>query len=600
MDPATIRNFCIIAHIDHGKSTLADRFLELAGAVSEREASDQMLDDMDLEKERGITIKAKAVTLHHTHEGTDYTLNLIDTPGHVDFSYEVSRSLASCEGALLLVDASQGIEAQTVANMYLAMEAELEIIAVLNKVDMVAARPEEVADEIHSTFGMEPDEIYKVSAKSGLGVDALFKAVIEQIPPPAGDSDAPLRAMIFDSNYDEFRGVTAYVRVVDGAIEKGRKVMFMGTGFSYEVLELGIFGPEKQPRKRLGVGEVGYLICGIKEMTDVKVGDTVTDAKHSATESLPGFKEPQCMVYCGLYPSNNADFPDLRKALDKLKLNDASFTYQAETSDALGFGFRCGFLGLLHMEIVQERLERESSVNVIQTAPNVTYLVETTDGEEVRVERPAALPDPNHITAFKEPIVALSQIIPTSAVGAIMQLNTDRRGIYKKTEYLSAQRVILHYELPLSEIIYDYYDQFKSATRGFGTMDYEIIDYREANLVKMDILVNSVRVDALSTIVHRDNAEHIGRKLIVKLKRSIPRHMFKIPIQAALGGRIVARETISALRKNVTAKCYGGDITRKRKLLEKQKAGKKRMKAVGNVQIPQKAFMAVLSTRADK
>ncbi len=600
MDPSTIRNFCIIAHIDHGKSTLADRFLEMAGNVTERESSEQMLDDMDLEKERGITIKAKAVTLNYRLDGTDYTLNLIDTPGHVDFSYEVSRSLASCEGTLLLVDASQGIQAQTVANMYLAMEADLEIIPVLNKVDMVAARPEEVAEEIHSTFGMKPEEIYHASAKSGLGVEGLFRAVIEKVPAPSGDPSAPLRAMVFDSVYDEFRGVTAYVRVVDGCIEVGRKVRFMGMGKDHDVLEIGVFGPEKQPRKRLGVGEVGYLICGIKEMTDVKVGDTVTQAKHPATKALPGFKEPQCMVYCGLYPTNNADFPLLRKALDKLQLNDASFTFQAETSDALGFGFRCGFLGLLHMEIVQERLERESSVNVIQTAPNVTYKVVTTDGEDLRVERPAALPEPNLIAEFKEPIVAVAQIIPAESVGPIMQLNTDRRGKYVKTEYLSAQRVILHYELPLSEIIYDYYDQFKSATRGFGTMDYEIIDYRAANLVKMDILVNSVRVDALSTIVHRNTADNIGRKLIIKLKREIPRHLFKIPIQAAIGGRIVARETIAALRKNVTAKCYGGDITRKRKLLEKQKAGKKRMKSVGNVQIPQKAFMSVLSTRADK
>jgi len=596
MDSSLIRNFSIIAHIDHGKSTLADRLLLATGVLTEREFRQQFLDDMDLERERGITIKARAVAMpFKAKDGKEYTLNLIDTPGHVDFNYEVSRSLQACEGAILVVDAAQGISAQTVANYLLALEADLTIIPVLNKIDLPAARPDEVMEELVDQFGIDPEEVLLISAKTGIGIEALMDAVIERFPSPEEDSKDPLRAMIFDAAYDDFRGVITFVRVVDGTITKGMKVEMMGTGRSYEVIDLGVFSARgEQPRKELVAGQVGYIVCNIKDLKEVKIGDTVKEHKGPKVEALPGFQVPKPMVYCGIYPTQNKDFELLRKALDKLALNDSSFTYTPESSEALGFGFRCGFLGLLHMEIVQERLEREADLDVVQTAPNVTYEVLQKDGELIQIHSPSDVPDPTNIAEFREPIVRLQMITPQDSVGTMMQLCEERRGTFKNQEYLSRERVILTYDLPLAEILFDFYDKLKSATRGYGTMDYDIIGYQPSQLVKMNILINKESVDALSVILHRDTAEPRGRKLLTKLRKEIPRQMFEIPLQAAIGGKIIARETVRAMRKDVLAKCYGGDVTRKRKLLEKQKEGKKRMKNVGNVEVPQKAFLSVL------
>ena len=600
MSTKKIRNFCIIAHIDHGKSTLADRMLLHTGAVSEREFQDQLLDDMDLERERGITIKAKAVSLSYAGENGEYQLNLIDTPGHVDFSYEVSRSLAACEGAVLLADASQGVEAQTIANAYLALEQDLVILPVLNKVDMAAARPEEVTEELVNSLGINPDDIQQVSAKTGLGVPELLAHIVKTVPPPEGDANAPPRALVFDAVYDEYRGVIVYIRMIDGVLKPRQSVLMMGTRRHYDIEELGSFTPKMRKERELRPGQVGYLIAGIKDLSDIQVGDTVTDRKHPASENLPGYEEPLPVVFCGLYPTHSSDFERLRQALDKLKLNDSSFTYTPETSGALGFGFRCGFLGLLHMDVAQERLERENRLDIVQTAPNVTYEIATTDGAVKRIESPADFPDVTLIEEVREPMARASIMLPAEYIGNVMTLLEERRSRYNRTEYISQTRVLLVYDLPLSELISDLYDKLKSATRGYGTLDYEVTGYDAANLVKLNILVNSNPVDALSVICHRDVAESRGRKLLQKLRKEIPRHLFEVPLQAAIGGKIIARETIRALRKNVTAKCYGGDITRKRKLLDKQKEGKKRMKSVGNVEIPQDAFMAVLKLEDDK
>ncbi|MHC4390008.1 MAG: translation elongation factor 4 [Planctomycetota bacterium] len=600
MKVADIRNFCIVAHIDHGKSTVADRILEVTGAVTQREARAQLLDDMDLERERGITIKAKAVAIDYkARDGKTYHLNLIDTPGHVDFNYEVSRSLAACEGAVLLVDATQGVEAQTVANAYLAVEADLEILTAVNKVDVSTARPEEVMEEIESSLGLDTSDCMRVSGKTGEGVLDLVEYVIARVPPPEGDPEKPLRALVFDSTYDDYRGVVVYVRVIDGVLKRGDKFRFLAKNQFYEVSELGQDKPKPTKVKQLSAGQVGYLSGSIRTLADVSIGDTITHVK-SDVEPLPGYKDPLPMVFCGIYPTNNADFAELRKALEKLSLNDASFTFEPETSDALGFGFRCGFLGLLHMEIVQERLERESQISIVQTSPNVTYEVVTTTGETLRVHNPSRLPEANLIDEFREPIARCSIVCPANQIGAVMKLNQDRRGVFIKTEYLSQERVIVQYDVPLAELIFDYYDTLKSATRGYGTLDYSIRGYEAANLARLKILVNAVEVDALCTIVHKDKSEKFGRDLLIRLRREIPRQQFQVPLQAAIGGKIIARENISAPSKNVTAKCYGGDITRKRKLLEKQKAGKRRMKSVGNVEIPQAAFLAVLGEGTGK
>ena len=595
MSTERIRNFCIIAHIDHGKSTLADRLLEKTHTITSREFRNQMLDDMDLERERGITIKASAVALKLVRNGEEYNLNLIDTPGHVDFSYEVSRSLGACEGALLLVDASQGVEAQTVANAYLAMEHNLAIIPVISKIDLPNSRPDDVLNEMEKTLGIVPEDALMVSAKTGKGIDEIFDAVIKHIPPPKGNPNAPLRSLIFDSVYDEYRGVVVYLRIFDGSVKVGDEIYMMKTNSSFKVEEVGVFKPKMVVKDSLSAGEVGYCIANIKSLHDVKVGDTVTHNRDRTAEALPGYRPPMPMVYCGIYPTNNADFHLLREALERLSLNDSSFTFEPETSQALGFGFRCGFLGLLHMEIVQERLERESNVNIVQTAPNVTYEILKTNKEIIKVDNPEKVPPVNEIEEFREPMVRSSFILPTEYLGTIMQLAEGRRGRYKSTEYLSEKRAILIYELPLAEIIFDFFDKMKSATRGYGTLDYDFIGYETADLVKLDILVASKRVDALSTIVHRKDADIKGRKLVKKLKNEISRHLFEVILQAAVGSRIIARESIRPIAKNVTAKCYGGDITRKRKLLEKQKEGKKRMKSVGSVEIPQKAFLSVLS-----
>jgi len=595
MSTGSIRNFCIIAHIDHGKSTLADRLLEKTHTITSREFRNQMLDDMDLERERGITIKASAVALKLVRDGKEYNLNLIDTPGHVDFSYEVSRSLGACEGALLLVDASQGVEAQTVANAYLAMELNLAIIPVISKIDLPNSRPDDVLNEMEKTLGIVPEEALMVSAKTGKGIDEIFDAVIKRIPPPKGNPNAPLRALIFDSIYDEYRGVVVYLRIFDGSVKVGDEIYMMKTNSSFKVEEVGVFKPKMVVKDSLSAGEVGYCIANIKSLHDVKVGDTVTHNRDRTAEALPGYRPPMPMVYCGIYPTNNADFHLLREALERLSLNDSSFTFEPETSQALGFGFRCGFLGLLHMEIVQERLERESNINIVQTAPNVTYEILKTNKEIIKVDNPEKVPPVNDIEEFREPMVRASFILPTEYLGTIMQLAEGRRGRYKSTEYLSEKRAILIYELPLAEIIFDFFDKMKSATRGYGTLDYDFIGYETADLVKLDIFVASKRVDALSTIVHRKDADIKGRKLVKKLKNEISRHLFEVVLQAAVGSRIIARESIRPIAKNVTAKCYGGDITRKRKLLEKQKEGKKRMKSVGSVEIPQKAFLSVLS-----
>ncbi|MCB9831851.1 MAG: elongation factor 4 [Planctomycetes bacterium] len=599
VSPAQIRNFCIIAHIDHGKSTLADRILEITGTISARQMRDQLLDGMDLERERGITIKAKAVEIHWQKDGVEYLIHLIDTPGHVDFSYEVSRAMAACEGALLLVDAAQGVEAQTAANAYLAVEADLEIIPVLNKLDLPTARPDEVIAEIEHVIGLPGDEVMRCSAKTGEGVPTILDRLIDRFPPPSGQPDAPLRALIFDSHFDDYRGVIVYVRVVEGRIKKRDRIRMLGTNRAYEVLELGKFRPEMAPTDEMIAGEVGYVICNIKTIHDVKIGDTVAHAK-SEVAALPGYKEPVAYVYCGLYPATAGDYEDLRHALERLHLNDASFSFTPETSDALGFGFRAGFLGLLHMEIVQERLEREAGIDLVQTPPNVTYRLTHKDGRVEMIDNPSKLPTDGRLAEIAEPVADVGMIVPQTAIGGIMKLCEDRRGIYLRTEYLGPQRVLLQYRLPLSEIIFDFYDRLKSATQGFGTMDYHVTGYEAADLVKLRILVNGTEVDALSIIVHRTVAERRGRQILSKLKDEIPRHMFEVPLQAAIGAKVVARETIRAMRKNVTAKCYGGDITRKRKLLEKQKEGKRRMKAVGNVEIPQEAFFAALKVDRDR
>ncbi|HAL12606.1 MAG TPA: elongation factor 4 [Planctomycetaceae bacterium] len=599
MNLKNIRNFCIIAHIDHGKSTLADRLLEYTGTVTKREMKEQLLDDMELERERGITIKARTVSMQYTHGNESYELNLIDTPGHVDFQYEVSRSLACCEGALLLVDAFQGIEAQTVANAYNAMDQELHIIPVINKIDLTHARVDEIIEEIEQTLMMGEDEIQKVSAKAGLGIDELLDAVIGTIPPPEGGVDEPLQAMVFDSHYDEYRGVITYVRVMNGTIKKGQKIRFLGTESNHEVLELGQFAPQQRPCEELHAGQVGYLICNIKSLELVNIGDTVSTANASA-EPLEGYQPPKRMVYCGLYPSDGQDFKELRDALERLAINDPSFEFEPETSDALGFGFRCGFLGLLHMEIVQQRLEQESDIDLVQTAPNVTYELTLRNGETKVIHRPQEVPDSGDIEEFRQPIVKVNFVVPADYIGAVMKLCQDRRGVQKATEYLSPTRTMITYELPLAEVIYDLHDKLKSATRGYGTMDYEVIGYFPADLVRMDILVNGNKVDALSVICDRNDADRRGRAVCKKLKEEIDRHMFEVAVQAAIGARVIARETVRALRKNVTAKCYGGDISRKRKLWAKQREGKKRMKSIGSVDIPQKAFMAVLDTGAEK
>ncbi|MEQ1903115.1 MAG: translation elongation factor 4 [Pirellulaceae bacterium] len=592
----TIRNFCIIAHIDHGKSTLADRLLETTGTVDKRDMQNQLLDDLALERERGITIKARAVTMFYKYQGTRYELNLIDTPGHVDFHYEVSRSLACCEGALLLADAFQGVEAQTVANAYAAIEADLKIIPVINKIDLTHQRSDEVAMEMHQSIGINIDDIVKVSAKTGVNIDQLLATIIERVPAPVGDPEAPLQAMVFDSHYDEFRGAVTYVRVMNGKISKGQKVRFLRTNMTHEVVEIGQFRPQREICKDLQAGQVGYLICNIKSLDQVHIGDTLTHAVGVAGVPLPGYKAPKRMVYCGLYPSDGQDFTELRDALTKLSINDPSFEFTPESSEALGFGFRCGFLGLLHMEIVQQRLEGEADIDLVQTAPNVTYEILTRSGELLEIHRPQEVPDAGEIVEFRQPIVRVNIIVPEQYVGAVMKLCSERRGIQRNTEYLSATRMMLTYELPLAEVIYDMHDKLKGISRGYATLDYELIGYQDADLVRVDMLVNGNRIDALSVICNRADSERRGRAIVKKLKEEIDRHMFEIAVQAAIGTRVIARETVKAMRKNVTAKCYGGDITRKRKLWEKQKEGKKRMKSIGSVDIPQKAFMAILQT----
>ena len=600
IDCKHIRNFSIIAHIDHGKSTLADRLLEKTGTVDKRDIREQTLDDMDLERQRGITIKARAVAMRYELGGEVYELNLIDTPGHVDFQYEVSRSLACCEGAVLLVDAFQGVEAQTVANAYAAMEHSLTIVPVLNKVDLKHARPDEVIAEIESVLAIDPDEVLYTSGKTGLGAEALLEAIVARVPPPTGDPTAPLQAMVFDSHYDEFRGAITYVRIMNGTVKKGQKIRFIRAGTTHDVLELGQFVPARRACPQLQAGQVGYLICNIKSLGQVHVGDTVTVGGDGGAEPLEGYRAPQRMVYCGLYPSDGQDFEELRDALTKLSINDPSFEFEPETSDALGFGFRCGFLGLLHMEIIQQRLEGESNLDLVQTAPNVTYEILTTNGETLYIHNPQKVPDSGQIEEFRQPIVKVNFVLPVESIGPVMQLCTDRRGVYVRTEYLSPTRAMLTFNLPLADVIYDMHDKLKSVTRGYGTMDYELIGYFPAELVKMDILVGAKRVDALSIICDRRDADRRGRAIVKKLRTEIDRHMFEIALQAAIGTRIIARETISAMRKNVTAKCYGGDITRKRKLWAKQKEGKKRMKSIGSVDIPQKAFLAVLDTGSEK
>lgn len=591
-----IRNFCIVAHIDHGKSTLADRLLELTGEVSERDMEEQLLDNMDLERERGITIKAHAVTLKYKRDdGEIYTLNLIDTPGHVDFNYEVSRSLAACEGAILIVDASQGIEAQTLANTYLAIDHDLEVVPVINKIDLPSAQPEMVINEIEDVIGIPAEDAPQVSAKTGLNVESVLEEIVEKIPSPTGDENAPLKALIFDSYYDSYKGVIVYVRIKEGTVKPGDRIRMMATGAEFDVVEVGVMHPAGLvPNKGLAAGDVGYIAASIKNIQDTRVGDTITTVKNAAAEPLPGYKKVNPMVYSGIYPADGAQYEDLKDALSKLQLNDAALMFEPETSVALGFGFRCGFLGLLHMEIIQERLEREYNLDLVTTAPSVIYKVYKTNGEMVWVDNPTNLPDPAEIDYMEEPMVKATIMVPKDYVGNVMELCQERRGIYKDMTYMDASRAEIFYELPLNEIIYDFFDALKSRTKGYASFDYELCGYTRSNLVKLDILLNGEMVDALSFIVHKDNAYSRGRKMAEKLKEAIPRQLFEVPIQAAVGSKIIARETVRAMRKDVLAKCYGGDITRKKKLLEKQKEGKKRMRQVGSVEVPQEAFMSVL------
>ena len=595
-----IRNFSIVAHIDHGKSTLADRLLENTGTVEKRQLKTQMLDDMELERQRGITIKARAVRMEYHHNGEVYELNLIDTPGHVDFHYEVSRSLACCEGAVLLVDAFQGVEAQTVANAYAAINEDLEIVPVINKVDLVHARVDEVLLEMEQSLAIEPDEVIRASAKTGIGIDDLLAAIIDRIPPPQGDPEKVLQALIFDSHYDSYRGVITYVRIIDGTITKGQKIRFLKTGVTHEVLDLGQFVPQRRSCDQLTAGQVGYLVCNIKDVEHVHIGDTLTVPGKDGAAAVAGYKPPQRMVYCGLYPSEGENFEELRESLERLAINDPSFEFQPESSEALGFGFRCGFLGLLHMEIIQQRLEQEADLDLVQTAPNVTYQLLLKNGKTLEITNPQDVPDTGQIEEFRQPIVRCNFLVPVEFIGPVMQLCSDRRGVFLKTEYLSPTRAMLSFDLPLGEVIYDLHDKIKSVTRGYGTLDYELQGYFPADLARLDILVGGKKVDALSIICDRRDADRRGRAIVKKLRGEIDRHMFEVALQAAIGTKIIARETISALRKNVTAKCYGGDISRKKKLWAKQKEGKKRMKSIGSVDIPQKAFMAVLETGAER
>ncbi|OIJ22115.1 elongation factor 4 [Anaerobacillus alkalidiazotrophicus] len=596
-----IRNFSIIAHIDHGKSTLADRILEKTSALTQREMKDQMLDAMDLERERGITIKLNAVQLSYkAKNGEDYIFHLIDTPGHVDFTYEVSRSLAACEGALLIVDAAQGIEAQTLANVYLALDNDLEILPVINKIDLPSAEPERVKQEVEDIIGLDTSDAVLASAKNGIGIEEILEQVVEKVPAPSGDPEAPLKALIFDSLYDPYRGVIVYIRIVEGTVKPGQKIRMMATGAEFEVIETGVFTPKPVKQKELTVGDVGFLTASIKNVSDTRVGDTITSVTNPANQPLAGYRKMNPMVFCGLYPLDTNDYNDLRDALEKLELNDASLQYEPETSQALGFGFRCGFLGLLHMEIIQERIEREFNIDIITTAPSVIYKVTLTNEEELRIDNPSKMPDPQIIEFVEEPYVKASVMVPNDYVGAVMEICQKKRGNYLDMKYLDANRVTLTYEIPLSEIVYDFFDQLKSSTKGYASFDYELIGYKQSKLVKMDILLNAERVDALSVIVHRDSAYERGKVIVEKLKELIPRQQFEVPVQASIGQKIIARSTIKAIRKNVLAKCYGGDISRKRKLLEKQKEGKKRMKSVGSVEVPQEAFMAVLRMDENK
>lgn len=596
MDQSKIRNFCIIAHIDHGKSTLADRIIEMTGLLTDREMQAQVLDNMDLERERGITIKSQAVrTVYKAKNGEEYIFNLIDTPGHVDFNYEVSRSLAACDGAILVVDAAQGIEAQTLANVYLALDHDLDVLPVINKIDLPSAEPERVINEIEDVIGIEAQDAPQISAKTGLNVEDVLEQIVEKIPAPTGDADAPLKALIFDSLYDPYKGVIVFFRIMDGVVRKGTPVKMMATGASFEVVEVGYFGAGQFiPCEELSAGMVGYLTASIKNVRDTRVGDTITNRDNPCTEALPGYKKVNPMVYCGMYPADGAKYPDLRDALEKLQLNDASLFYEPETSIALGFGFRCGFLGLLHLEIIQERLEREYNLDLVTTAPGVIYKVYKTNGEMIELTNPSNLPDPSEIEYMEEPMVAAEIMVTTEFIGSIMELCQERRGQYEGMEYMEETRALLRYKLPLNEIIYDFFDALKSRSRGYASLDYDLCGYERSELVKLDILVNREEVDALSFIVHAQTAYERGRKMCEKLKEEIPRQLFEIPIQAAVGSKIIARETVKAMRKDVLAKCYGGDITRKKKLLEKQKEGKKRMRQIGNVEIPQKAFMSVL------
>ena len=601
MKQSQIRNFSIIAHIDHGKSTLADRLLEMTGTLTDREKTDQFLDKMDLERERGITIKAQAVRLsYRAADGQDYILNLIDTPGHVDFTYEVSRSLSACEGALLVVDASQGVEAQTLANVYLAIDENLEVFPVLNKIDLPSAEPEKVRAEIEEIIGLDASDAVVASAKTGLGVADILEAIVKKIPPPEGDPDAPLKALIFDSWYDPYQGVIVLVRVIDGAMKKGDKIRLMESRTEHEILKVGVFAPHTVAVDELTAGEVGFITASIKVVADAKVGDTITHVRNPTAHALPGFKEVKPMVFSGLYPIDSGDYEDLRDAMEKLRLNDSSFSFEPENSVALGFGFRCGFLGLLHMEIIQERLEREFGVDLITTAPTVVYRVTTVKGETINVDSANKLPDVQNIDIIEEPFILASVHVPNEFVGAVLALCEEKRGVQREIKYLTANRVMVIYELPLNEIVMDFFDRLKSLSRGYASLDYEHLDYRPSELVRLNVLINGDLVDALSLIVHRDKAQYRGRDLVAKMKEFIPRQQFEVAIQAAIGNKVIARETVKALRKDVTAKCYGGDISRKRKLLEKQKEGKKRMKQVGNVELPQEAFLAILKVKENK